>query len=59
MLLETHIQNLAKVIGHVCNAHRNWETAPLHLRRDLLIKTEVRPFFSRFVHCAFSDRVKA
>ncbi|EAQ43752.1 MULTISPECIES: hypothetical protein [Rhodobacterales] len=59
MLLESFIQKLAKAMGHVCNVHRDWQTAPLHLGRALLIETKKWPFLSRFVHCVFSNRVKA
>jgi hypothetical protein len=57
MLLETPVQKLAEVIGHVCNAHSNWETVPRQVRRALPLETEVLPFLSRFIHCAFSNRV--
>jgi hypothetical protein len=40
MLLESFIQKLAKAMGHVCNVHRDWQTAPLHLGRALLIETK-------------------
>ena len=57
MLLETHIQQLAEVIGHVCNAHSNWETVPRQVRRALLLWPEVLPILFRLNHCAFSDRI--
>ena len=59
MLLETHIQELAKVIGLVCHAHCNWETVPLHPRCALLLKAEVRSLLSPFIHCACSDHMEA
>jgi hypothetical protein len=37
MLLEPDIQQLAEVIGHVCNVHSNWETVPRQVRRALLL----------------------
>ncbi|OAN70607.1 hypothetical protein A8B82_22115 [Sulfitobacter sp. EhC04] len=54
MLFKTYIQQLAEVIGHVCNAHINWETVPRQMRRALFISAEIRPFLIRWVHCDFS-----
>ncbi|WP_180957744.1 hypothetical protein [Neptunicoccus cionae] len=53
MLLETRAEKPAEVIGHVCNAHSNWETVPRQVRRALFIGAEIRPFLIRWVHCDF------
>lgn len=57
MLLETHIQQLAEVVGHVCNAHRNWETVPRQVSRALPFEIEVLTTLSPFVHRAFSELI--
>ena len=44
MFLEPHIQNVPMVVGHICDAHRSWETAPIHPRCALFIQIDVRPF---------------
>jgi len=57
MLLETHIQQLAEVIGHVCNAHSNLETVTRQVSRALPFEIEVLTTLSPFVHRAFSELI--